>query len=220
MAYRIINAENRNLRLVSSDLKEAILRGESVIVEKASHLHGLAAGLRGGEVTVVGDVGDYMGALNAGARIVVKGNAGRFTADNMTSGEVIVEGSTGYGSGIGMYGGTLLARRDSGDYTGVINKKGTIIVLRDVGEYVGVYMVGGDIVVLGNAGRNLGDWMIRGTIYVRGEIGSLGHNTKSMAVTQEDCEKLTSLFRRYALDENPSDFKKVVPESVRPFYGR
>lgn len=220
MTNKTINAENRNLKFVNSRLKNAILREEAVVVRGASRLHALAAGLRGGEVTVVGDAGDYLGALNAGARIEVKGNTGRFTADNMTSGEVIVNGSAGYGSGIGMYGGTLLVRRDSGDYTGVINKKGTIIVLRNVGEYVGVYMVGGDIVVLGDTGRSLGDWMIRGTIYVRGEIGSLGHNTKSTTVEKDDREKLTSLFRGYGLDEDPSGFRKVVSESIRPFFGR
>jgi len=220
MADRNIRAMNRDLRFVSSRLKKAIQRGESVVVEGASHLHGLAAGLRSGDVTVIGDVDDYFGALNAGARLVVKGNSGRFTADNMTSGEVIVEGSAGYGSGMGMYGGTLFVHGDSGDYTGVINKSGTIIVLGNVGDYIGVYMVGGDIIVLGNTGRNLGDWMIRGAIYVEGDIGGLGHNTKLMRVAQDDCEKLGSLFKKYALHKDPLSFRKVTSESVRPFYGR
>ena len=220
MVARVINARNHDLRFVNSGVKEAVLRGEAVVVRSAFHLHGLAAGLRGGQVTVMGDVGDYLGALNDGARIEVNGNSGKFTADNMTSGEIVVDGSAGYGSGIGMYGGALLIRGNSGDYTAVINKRGTIIVLGNVGEFLGVYMVGGDVVVLGDAGRNLGDWMIRGTICVRGEIASLGHNTKCMTVAQDDREKLTSLFETYAIDADPSDFRKVIPESIRPFYGR
>jgi glutamate synthase domain-containing protein 3 len=220
MADKTINAANHDLRFVNSGLKEAIQKGEPVVVRRASHLHGLAAGLRSGEVTIVGNAGDYTGALNAGARVVVKGNSGRFTADNMTSGEVIVEGSAGYGSGIGMYGGTLLVRKDSGDYTGVINKNGTIVVLGDAGNYVGVYMVGGDIIILGKTGNNLGDWMIKGTIYVLGDVDGFGNNTKPMPLAENDREKLAAIFERYDLNEDPSSFRKIVPESLRPFYSK
>jgi glutamate synthase domain-containing protein 3 len=119
-----------------------------------------------------------------------------------------------------MYGGTLLVRKDSGDYTGVINKNGTIVVLGDAGNYVGVYMVGGDIIILGKTGNNLGDWMIKGTIYVLGDVDGFGNNTKPMPLAENDREKLAAIFERYDLNEDPSSFRKIVPESLRPFYSK
>ena len=212
-----VDASKRDLRSVSTELKQAVAQGP-VVVQKAAHLHGLVAGFKSGEVTIEGDGGDYLGALNAGATIRVKGNAGRYLADNMTQGTVIVEGSTDYGAGPYCYGGTVVVNGDAGDFTAVMNKGATIIVGGDVGDEVATYMLAGDLIIVRNAGKNLGNYLIRGNIYVGGEWESLGHNTLLEEMTQADLSKLRGYFVEYGIEADPTTFKKIVRLSEKPFY--
>ena len=87
----VVDAKGRDLRSVSTELKESIAK-EPVIIQGAAQLHGLVAGFKSGEVIIEGESGDYLGVLNAGATIRVQGNAGCYLADNMTCGLVIVDG--------------------------------------------------------------------------------------------------------------------------------
>jgi len=213
----VVDASKRDLRSISTELKEAVAQGP-VTVKETAHLHGLVAGFKSGEVTIEGDGGDYLGALNAGATIRVKGNAGRYLADNMTQGTVIVEGSTDYGAGPYCYGGTVIVNGDAGDFTAVMNKGATIIIGGDVGDEVATYMLAGDLVILGNAGKNLGNYLIRGNIYVGGGWESLGHNTLLEEMTQADTTKLRGYFEQYGIEADPTTFKKIVRLSEKPFY--
>jgi glutamate synthase domain-containing protein 3 len=213
----VVDANKRDLRSVSTELKEAMKEGP-VTVREASHLHGLVAGFSSGEVTIEGDSGDYLGVLNDGAIITVKGNAGRYLGDNMTGGEVIVKGDGGYGVGQYCYGGTVVIRGSAGDFTAVMNKGATIIIEGDVGAEVATYMLAGDVVILGDAGRNLGNYLILGNIYIRGTWESLGHNTLEEEMTEADEDKLRGYFDRYQNEADPKDFKKIVRQSDKPFY--
>lgn len=213
----VVDAKNRDLRSVSTELKQKIEQGP-VTINRAGHLHGLIAGLSSGEVTVKGDGGDYLGALNQGAVIRVEGNAGQYLADNMTAGEVIVDGSGGYGVGQYCYGGTIVVRGDAGDFTAVMNKGAVIIIERNVGAEVATYMLAGNVIILGDAGHNLGNYLIRGNIYIRGNWDSLGNNTLEADMTRADEEDLQSYFDRYQIDADPNTFKKIVRQSEKPFY--
>jgi glutamate synthase domain-containing protein 3 len=212
-----VDANGRDLRSVSTELKEAVAKGP-VIVQKAAHLHGLAAGLKGGEVIVRGDSGNYLGVLNDGATIWIEGNAGRYLADNMTRGTVIVVGDTDYGVGAYCYGGTIMVKGSAGDFAAVMNKGATIIIGGDVGDEVATYMLAGDLVILGDAGKNLGNYLIRGNIYIGGKWESLGHNTLLEEMTEADRAKLRGYFEEYDIGADPTTFRKIVRLSEKPFY--
>lgn len=214
---RVVDANKRDLRSISTELKQEIGNGP-LTIKGAAHLHGLVAGFKSGEVTIKGDGGDYLGVLNDGATIRVEGNAGRYLGDNMTDGEIIVEGDAAYGVGQYCYGGTIVVKGNAGDFTAVMNKGAAIIVGGNVGDEVATYMLAGDLVVLGNAGKNLGNYFIRGTIYIGGEWESLGHNTRLVDMAEADLTRLHSTFDRYGIEADPATFKKIVPLSAKPFY--
>ena len=212
-----INAKSKELRSVNRAVKDSV-NGQPVAVKNASHLHGLAAGLKHGEVVIQGNAGDYLGVLNAGATIKVTENVGKYLADNMTSGTVIIEGSTEYGAGQYCYGGTVVVRGDAGDFTATMNKGATIIVVGNVGDEVGTYMLAGDLIIVGDAGENLANYLIRGNVYISGEYKSLGHNTISKPLTDEDLTKLGAYFETYGIEADPAGFEKIVAATEKPFY--
>lgn len=212
-----IDAALKDLRSTNQELR-SLLNGQPVEVENAAHLHGLAAGLKHGEVVVHGDTGDYTGALNAGAAICVKGSTGKYAADNMTGGLLLVEGSSGFGAAQYCYGGTVVVRGDAGDFTGTMNKGATILVCGNVGAEAGTYMLKGDLVVVGDAGLNFANYLIRGSVYIGGQWQSLGHNTRLEPLTQEDTQKLSALFQSYGVTADPAAFRKIQAASEKPFY--
>jgi glutamate synthase domain-containing protein 3 len=214
---KTIDAKAQDLKAVNHRLKGSP-NSQPVIVKNVSHLHGLAAGLKQGEVVVQGSAGDYLGVLNAGATIKVTRNAGKYVADNMTAGTVIVEGSAEYGAGQYCYGGTVVVRGDAGDFTATMNKGATIIVVGNVGREAGTYMLKGDLIVVGNAGDNFANYLIRGNVYISGEWTGLGHNTRVEPLTAEDVSKLRALFEKYEINATPTAFKKIVAASEKPFY--
>jgi len=216
---RVLDAKAKELRVVSTQLKEMIAAdGKEVTVKNAVHLHGLCGGLKVGEITIEGDSGDYLGVLNDGALIRVTGNAGKYMADNMTRGAVLVDGDTDYGAGQYCYGGTVVVKGSAGDFTATMNKGATVIIGQDVGDEVGTYMLAGDLVIVGNAGYNLGNYLIRGNIYVGGQWASLGHNVKEEALTEADVDKLQGYIAKYAIEADPRAFRKLAPLSEKPFY--
>jgi len=222
-----IDAKNLSMRDVNLKIKEAIEKDSKVKIKNAYHIHGLVAGIAKGEVD--GDVGDYVTMLigtreqkekgESGPRIIINGNAGNYLADGAWAGEVIVRGSVGYGAGIYAYGGTIVIYGDAGDALAHLLKGATIIVKGNAGSNIGLYMVNGTIVIVGDAGEAVGEWMIRGEIFIGGNYKSLGHNAQEKSLTDEDKEKLKTLFAKYGIEADVSKFRKIVPIKVRPFYG-
>jgi len=218
MEYKV-DASNKDLKTVNSEIRKVINNGaKKIVVENASHIHGLVTGLKQGNVIINGDVGDYVAALNDGATIIINGNAGKFLADNMTKGTIIVNGNAEYGAAEYCYGGLVVIRGDAGDFLGALNKGATILVAGNAGNDVGTYMVGGEIIIVGNVGENVGNWFIRGNIFVGGKWQSLGHNCKETPIKNEDIRKLEEYFNKYNINADPKKFKKLVPISVKPFY--
>ena len=116
-----------------------------------------------------------------------------------------------------------MVKRDVGSRTGEIMKGGTIIVGGNSGFMSGLFMMGGRIIVLGDISEDAGESIIRGAIYVRGNITSLGKNAKVDELNEEDKKELKELLPEYGFDlkeEDYNSFKKIVPRSNRPFYGK
>ena len=214
---RKISAKGKDLKEINQALR-ASLNGKEVTIAEADHLHGLAAGLKHGEVLIEGNAGDYLGVLNDGAAIEVTQSVGKYAADNMTSGTVIINGDAEYGAGQYCYGGTLIIYGEAGDFTATMNKGATIIVAGDVGDEVGTYMLDGELVVVGNAGENFANFLIRGDVYIGGEWKNLGHNTKIEPLTREEISKLEAYFGTYGIDADPIEFQKIAAASEKPFY--
>jgi glutamate synthase domain-containing protein 3 len=214
---KTINARTKDLKTANSTLRQSI-NGLPVMIKNTNHLNGLVAGMKHGEIIIEGQVGDYLGVLNAGATIRLGGNAGKYLADNMTDGKVVVEGSASFGAGQYCYGGIIIIRGDAGDFTATMNKGAVIIVCGNVGDEVGTYMLKGDLVVVGNAGHNFANYLIRGNVYIGGEWKSLGHNTRVEKLSVEDIAKLKSYFETHEIQADPAGFKKIVAASEKPFY--
>jgi glutamate synthase domain-containing protein 3 len=83
-------------------------------------------------------------------------------------------------------------------------------------------MMGGCIVVLGDLGRDAGESIIRGVIYVLGEVESLGKNAKLVGVNENDKKEIKSILNSYFNLNNSEydNFRKIIPKSKRPFYGK
>jgi len=212
-----IDAKTKDLKTVNSALRTG-LNGTTISIKNASHISGLAAGLKHGEVVIRSSAGDYLGVLNAGATIKASQDVGKYLADNMTNGTVIVEGNALYGAAQYCYGGTVIIRGNAGDFTATMNKGATIIVCGDVGNEAGTYMLKGDFIVVGNSGKNFANYLIRGNVYIGGQWEGLGHNTKVEPMTDIDISKLRAYFEAYAIVADPKTFKKIVAASEKPFY--
>ena len=107
--------------------------------------------MRGGEIEVTGDAGDWGGAEMSGGLIRVGGNTG---------GQV---GAAYRGSRGGMTGGTILIDGSTGLEIGMRMKRGTIVVKGLARDFAGLEMKGGTL-ILGSADQRAGAWMKRGTI--------------------------------------------------------
>ena len=214
---KTIDAKAKDLKAVNNLLRKSV-NGQPVTVKNASHIHGLAAGLKHGQVTVLGSAGDYLGVLNDGGTVRVTKDAGKYIADNMTLGMITVEGSADYGAAQYCYGGTIVVRGDAGDFTATMNKGATVIVCGNVGNEAGTYMLKGDLIIVGNAGENFANYLIRGNVYIGGTWKSLGHNTRIEPLTDADTAKLRAYFETYHIDADPTIFKKIVAASEKPFY--
>jgi methylamine---glutamate N-methyltransferase subunit B len=219
-----INAREKTSRELNRSIKKAALENDRIIIENPDAMHYIAAGLTEPvDVVIDGSAGYFAGTMIHGARVHINGNAGWFPADNMTEGEVIIDGSAGDGVGQGIYGGTVVVRKDVGSRTGEIMKNGTIIVGGSSGFMSGLFMMGGQIIILGDISDDAGESIIRGTIYVGGEIKSLGKNAKIEELEEDERDQLKELLENYNFNLTSEDyqkFRKIVPRSARPFYGK
>jgi glutamate synthase domain-containing protein 3 len=219
-----INAQNITPRELNRSIKKAAQNNERIIIENPNAMHYIAAGLtKPVNLVIDGSAGYFAGTMIHGAHVHINGNAGWFAADNMTEGEVIIDGSAGDGVGQGIYGGTVVVRKDVGSRTGEIMKNGTIIVGGNSGFMSGLFMMGGQIIVLGDISDDAGESIIRGTIYVGGKIKSLGKNAMIEELETNERNQLKELLESYDFNLKKEDyqkFRKIVPRSARPFYGK
>lgn len=219
-----IDANLKEPREINRTIKKAAKEYDKIIIKNPNAMHYMLAGLTEPvEVVIDGSAGYFAGTMIDGAKVHINGNAGWFPADNMTAGEVIIDGAAGDGVGQGIYGGTVVVRRNVGSRTGEIMKNGTIIIGGNSGFMSGLFMMGGRIIVLGDISDDAGESIIRGAIYVLGDIKSLGKNAKIEEIDGEDKKELKELLPAYGFEleeEKYDNFRKIVPRSKRPFYGK
>jgi formylmethanofuran dehydrogenase subunit C len=127
--------------------------------------------MAGGEIVVVGDVGNQAGRLMTGGRLRIQGDAGRWAASGMKGGHIEIAGSAGdrlggplAGEMTGMRGGVVVVRGNVGERAGDRLRRGTIIVEGRAGAHVGSRMIAGTLIVRRRAGPLPGYLMRRGTI--------------------------------------------------------
>lgn len=131
----------------------------------------LAAHWAGGNFTITGSTGAYLGYQMKQGEIHVSGNSGDFTACNMTGGLITIGGNAGdflggaaAGLRKGMRGGAVIVKGNAGDRAGDQMRRGQILIEGNVGSYCGSRMIAGTIGVLGNVGAYAGYNMQRGTL--------------------------------------------------------
>lgn len=220
MTEGVKSNEEISTRQVNIGIKKDIANENNrLTIEVPQILDSIAVGLGDGvNITLKGNVGDFVGALNNGATIKIEGNSGRYVGNNMTGGEIIVKGSAEDGVGFGTYEGTIVVYGNAGNGIGQLNKGGLILIDGNIGNLAGLYMLSGDIIITGNTGADTGDWMIGGTIYVGGTYKT-GTNAKINQIDAEDKQKLKEIFDIYKIDANIDNFTKIEPKKLRPFYG-
>jgi len=74
------------------------------------------------ELMVIGEAGDFLGALNEKAVITMEGKAGNYVGDCMRGGGIIVNGEVGNGAGAYLSGGIVVIRGNAGNGAGVANR--------------------------------------------------------------------------------------------------
>lgn len=136
-----------------------------------SRVHGLGAGMTGGEIIVRGPVGRHAGANMQGGRIEIQGDAGDWLGAEMRGGQIRVRGNAGdyaggayAGSRRGMRGGTILISGDVGRRAGERMRRGLIAAAGAAGSDLGARMLAGTILVFGACSDHPGAGMRRGTI--------------------------------------------------------
>lgn len=103
------------------------------------------------KITVIGNVGDFLGAESYGAVIIVEGDAE-------------------YGTGIGMRNSKITVS-NTGELGGAFTNNSSFTVLENAGPGLGSHMNGGVILLKGNAAGSVGDGMKDGLIVIEGNVG-------------------------------------------------
>jgi formylmethanofuran dehydrogenase subunit C len=100
------------------------------------------------EISVIGDVGDYLG-------------------NYMEVGSITIEGDAGKGVGCGLRGGNIVVQGNAGILVGMWMRDGEILVKGDAGTGIGENMIGGTITIMGDCGK-VGYLMRGGVIRLEG----------------------------------------------------
>ncbi len=145
-----------------------------------SGVHGIGAGMDGGQMHVAGPAGRHAGSEMTAGTLVIDGDAGDWLGAHLHGGLIVVKGRAGHlvgaayrGSPRGMTGGTILVYGPAGNEIGRAMRRG-IIVTGGAGDAVGFGLLAGTILVFGPCGIRPGAEMRRGTIGLFGrELPSL-----------------------------------------------
>lgn len=138
--------------------------------------------MKGGSITVEGDVRYTVGSKMEGGTIIVNGNVGWEVGQQMKDGKIIIKGDVDEEVGLGMEGGKLViegnVRYDAGQYM----KGGKLYIKKSAGHKLGLGMQGGQIIVDGDAEHKIGgdDYSVEpgmsgGEIHVNGNIGRISN---------------------------------------------
>ncbi|MBI5682056.1 MAG: hypothetical protein HZC45_02630 [Deltaproteobacteria bacterium] len=234
-----IDAKGIYYRQLNQRVREAVSNGEKeILLKNVNGQYYIADGLRGeAAITIEGVPGNDLAAFMDGPTLIIKDNAQDNIGNTMNSGKVIIHGHAGDVLGYGMRGGKLHIRGNVGYRIG-IHMKGykkqipVIIAGGTAGDFFGEYMAGGMLILLNLDNRHdmVGDYvgtgMHGGTIFVRGDVDKklCGAEVSILELTEEDTNTLKAYLTDYCKDFNlntvdilKSNFKKIIPTSLRPY---
>jgi formylmethanofuran dehydrogenase subunit C len=124
-------------------------------------------------VTVRGDVGEWVGNKMRRGSINVEGNTGRCLGHTLMGGSIAVKGNAANAVGFMMKDGNITVNGDAMDGVGCQLEDGEIVVNGNVGSNVGNNMKGGSITIIGNAEDEIGIYMRGGEIRLEGDYKAL-----------------------------------------------
>lgn len=142
-----------------------------------SRVHGIAAGMLAGNVTVEGTAGRHAGEGMRGGRLTIRGDAGDWLACGLRGGLVHVHGSAGDnaaaalpGHAAGVDGGIVLVEGSVGALAAARMRRGILAVAGKAGEAAAFEMRAGTVIVAGELGRWAGAGMHRGSVIALGAV--------------------------------------------------
>ena len=212
-------------------VRDALSQSDVVEITEAFAQRYLGCAMPAGKsLKIHGVPGNDMACYMCGGHIEVFGNAQDQVANTIDDGLIIIHGRCGDATGYGMRGGEVFVRDGCGWRVGIHmkqyqEKRPAIVIGGDAGAFLGEYMAGGVIVLMGKPGAYLATGMHGGTIYV---LRGVTEDEVLPGLVQLDCDAedasvLEPLIARYNdyFDMNvpytAADFKKIVPESSRPY---
>lgn len=140
-------------------------------------IHGLGAGMTGGELVIEGNPGDRVAAGMKGGLLRVVGSVGREAGMSMAGGTLVISGDAGDrlgaptpGAAKGMTGGEIIVGGSAGTDAAARTRRGLIVVRGGVGESAARSMIAGTLIVFGHVGSDPGRNNKRGTIIAIGGI--------------------------------------------------
>jgi formylmethanofuran dehydrogenase subunit C len=147
------------------------------LVGDLARVDALGAAMSGGELTVDGNAGRYVGSRMSGGTLRVSGDAGDGAGLEMAGGILDLTGNAGdrvgaarLGASKGMLGGEIIVRGTLGTEAGTRMRRG-VIVCFGAGDRAGEAMIAGSVIVLGDAGSDTGRYNKRGSVVVFGSAG-------------------------------------------------
>jgi len=153
---------------------------EIVIEGDLGNVRRIGSKMKGGAITIRGNVGMHLGEEMAGGKIVVQGDAGAWAGSAMKEGTIEIRGNTGdylaapyRGSTKGMHGGSIVVDGNVGNEAGANMKAGMIRISGNAGQFVGLRMRNGGIYVQGDCDERAGACMADGRIIVGGRLQSV-----------------------------------------------
>ena len=212
-------------------VREAFEEADVVEITEAFAQRYLGCAMPAGKALMIHGVpGNDMACYMCGGQIEVFGNAQDQVANTMDDGLIIIHGRCGDATGYGMRGGEVFVRDGCGWRVGIHmkqyqDKRPAIVIGGDAGAFLGEYMAGGVIVLMGKPGAYWATGMHGGTIYVLHGVDEdeVLPGLVQLDCTDEDAAVLEPLIARYnqyfdrAVPYTAKDFKKIVPESSRPY---
>ncbi|MBL1140755.1 MAG: formylmethanofuran dehydrogenase subunit C [Proteobacteria bacterium] len=166
-----VNGSDKNTIIINKSCEQLICIGKDMSM---------------GNITVKGNVGDFLGQLMKDGNITVNGNAGSWTGNGMSGGRINVKGNvldyTGAGlpgDAFGMTNGLINITGDAGDRVGDRMRRGIIVIQGKSGDYCGSRIHAGTIIVLDKVGQRPGESMRRGTIILAKKPAHISSTFKS-----------------------------------------
>jgi formylmethanofuran dehydrogenase subunit C len=149
----------------------------------------------------------YVGGWMRGGKITVKGNVDAFLGIAMEGGEILVEGNADNHVGCayrgdwrGMSGGLIRVKGNAGSDIGTAMLDGTIIIEGDAFIHVMTRSNGGTVIIKGDAEGRVGGQLIKGDTYVFGNIMYPLPGFKKIGTIEKEVEGKTYKFDHFIGD--------------------